>query len=162
MCRWSTDRKAGMSTTMTEGDLQEGIDVKSPSLRGIGESGPVDWMCGALDVPHGEFYAWLKRPRNRRCRSHDKLGANARGRLSCQRSSLRARRVWMRLQVRKARPRRRRPPPDLGERQVTAVAANVLDAPSRHPLPTANGLLILPTCGPRKVGSVLLRSPTPW
>ena len=33
----------------------------------------------------------------------------------------------MRLQALKARPRRRRLPPDLGERQATAVAPNVLD-----------------------------------
>ena len=33
----------------------------------------------------------------------------------------------MRLQALKARPRRRRLPPDLGERQVAAVAADVLD-----------------------------------
>ena len=32
----------------------------------------------------------------------------------------------MRLQAFKARPRRRRPPPDPGEPQVAAVAANVL------------------------------------
>jgi transposase InsO family protein len=33
----------------------------------------------------------------------------------------------MRLQALRARPRRRRLPPDLGERQATAVAVNVLD-----------------------------------
>src|SRR2546421_10072764 len=33
----------------------------------------------------------------------------------------------MRLQALKARPRRRRLPPDLGERQASAVAANVVD-----------------------------------
>ena len=33
----------------------------------------------------------------------------------------------MRLQALKARPRRRRLPPDLGERQAAAVAPNVLD-----------------------------------
>jgi transposase InsO family protein len=33
----------------------------------------------------------------------------------------------MRLQALKARPRRHRLPPDLGERQATAVAPNVLD-----------------------------------
>lgn len=33
----------------------------------------------------------------------------------------------MRLQALKARPRRRRMPPDLGERKVAAVAPNVLD-----------------------------------
>src|SRR5271157_2044507 len=33
----------------------------------------------------------------------------------------------MRLQALRARPRRRRLPPDLGERQIAAIAANVLD-----------------------------------
>lgn len=33
--------------------------------------------------------------------------------------------MW--LQALKTRPRQRRPPPDLGERQVSAVAPNVLD-----------------------------------
>ena len=41
----------------------------------------------------------------------------------------------MRLQALKARPRRRRLPPDLGERQVAAVAANVLDRSFAAPAP---------------------------
>ena len=41
----------------------------------------------------------------------------------------------MRLQALKARPRRRRLPPDLGERQVAAVAANVLDRSFEAPAP---------------------------
>jgi Integrase core domain len=41
----------------------------------------------------------------------------------------------MRLQALKARPRRRRLPPDLGERQVAAVAANVLDRTFEAPAP---------------------------
>ena len=41
----------------------------------------------------------------------------------------------MRLQALKARPRRRRLPPDLGERQVAAVAANVLDRTFVAPAP---------------------------
>ena len=41
----------------------------------------------------------------------------------------------MRLQALKARPRRRRLPPDLGERQVAAVAANVLDRTFAAPAP---------------------------
>jgi len=41
----------------------------------------------------------------------------------------------MRLQALKARPRRRRQPPDLGERQVAAVAANVLDRTFEAPAP---------------------------
>jgi putative transposase len=41
----------------------------------------------------------------------------------------------MRLQALKARPRRRRLPPDLGERHVAAVAANVLDRTFVAPAP---------------------------
>ena len=41
----------------------------------------------------------------------------------------------MRLQALKARPRRRRLPPDLGERQVAAVAANVLNRSFEAPAP---------------------------
>jgi putative transposase len=41
----------------------------------------------------------------------------------------------MRLQALKARPRRRRLPPDLGERPVAAVAANVLDRTFVAPSP---------------------------
>jgi transposase InsO family protein len=41
----------------------------------------------------------------------------------------------MRLQALKARPRRRRLPPDLGERQVAAVAPNVLDRSFEAPAP---------------------------
>jgi hypothetical protein len=41
----------------------------------------------------------------------------------------------MRLQALRARPRRRRLPPDLGERQVAAVAPNVLDRTFEAPAP---------------------------
>ncbi len=41
----------------------------------------------------------------------------------------------MRLQALRARPRRRRLPPDLGERQAAAVAANVLDQSLEAPAP---------------------------
>ena len=41
----------------------------------------------------------------------------------------------MRLQALKARPRRRRMPPDLGERQAGAVAPNVLDRAFETPAP---------------------------
>ena len=41
----------------------------------------------------------------------------------------------MRQQALKARPRRRRLPPDLGERQVAAVAPNVLDRSFEAPAP---------------------------
>ena len=41
----------------------------------------------------------------------------------------------MRLQALRARPRRRRLPPDLGERQAAAVAPNVLDRTFEAPAP---------------------------
>ena len=105
----------------------------------------VDWMCGALGVSRGGFYAWLKRPRSRRSRSDEEFGTKARASFIASDRTYGARRVWkdllaegiacglhrierlMRLQALKARPRRRRLPPDLGERQIAAVAANVLD-----------------------------------
>jgi putative transposase len=105
----------------------------------------VDWMCGALGVSRGGFYAWLKRPRSRRSRSDEDLGAKVRASFLASDRTYGARRVWhdllaegidcglhrierlMRLQALKARPRRHRLPPDLGERQVAAVAANVLE-----------------------------------
>ena len=55
----------------------------------------------------------------------------------------------MRLQALKARPRRRRLPPDLGERQAGAVAPNVLDRTFE-----ANGSLTSPMSGQRKAGSM--------
>jgi len=111
-------------------------------------------LCGALGVSRGGFYAWLTRPRSQRSRSDEELGAKVRASFLGQRSNLwRHGRVWhdmlaeggscglhrierlMRLQALKARPRRRRLPPDLGERQVAAVAPNVLDRSFEAPAP---------------------------
>jgi transposase InsO family protein len=81
------------------------------------------------------------------------LGAKVRSSFLASDRTYGARRVWrdmlaegvlcglhrierlMRLQALKARPRRRRLPPDLGERQVAAVAANVLDRSFEAPAP---------------------------
>jgi putative transposase len=105
----------------------------------------VDWMCEALGVSWGSFYAWLTRPRSQRSRSDEELGVKVRASFLASDRTYGARRVWrdlladglscglhrierlMRLQALKARPRRRRLPPDLGERQAGAVAPNVLD-----------------------------------
>ena len=38
----------------------------------------VDWMCEALGVSRGGFYAWLTRPRSRRSRDDEELGAKVR------------------------------------------------------------------------------------
>src|SRR5216117_2094521 len=106
---------------------------------------PAGWLCEALGVSRGGFYAWLTRPRSQRSRSDEELGAKVRTSFVASDRTYGARRVWkdmlaeglscglhrierlMRMQALKARPRRRRLPPDLGERQATAVAANVLD-----------------------------------
>ena len=97
---------------------------------------PADWLCGALGVSRGGFYAWLTRPRSQRSRSDEELGAKVRASFLASDRTYGARRVWrdllaeglscglhrierlMRLQALKARPRRRRLPPDLGERQA--------------------------------------------
>ena len=114
---------------------------------------PAGWLCGALGVSRGGFYAWLTRPRSRRSRSDEELGAKVRASFLASDRTYGARRVWhdmlaegvscglhrierlMRLQALKARPRRRRLPPDLGERQVAAVAPNVLDRSFEAPAP---------------------------
>jgi putative transposase len=106
---------------------------------------PVRWMCGALGVSHGGFYAWLMRPGSRRSREDEELGAKVRTSFLTSDRTYGARRVWhdliaeglacglhrierlMRQQGLRARPRRRRLPLDLGKRQATAVAPNLLD-----------------------------------
>jgi putative transposase len=114
---------------------------------------PVRWICGALGVSRGGFYAWLTRPRSQRSRDDEALGAKVRASFVASDRTYGARRVWhdllaeglwcglhrierlMRLQALKARPRRRRLPPDLGERQASAVAPNVLDRSFEAPAP---------------------------
>ena len=52
----------------SRGLLREGIDVKFSFIakhRGIW---PADWLCEALGVSRGGFYAWLTRPRSQRSR----------------------------------------------------------------------------------------------
>jgi putative transposase len=102
-------------------------------------------MCGALGVSRGGFYAWLTRPRSKRSHSDEELSAKVRESFLASDRTYGARRVrkdlaeegvfsglhrierLMRLQALKARPRRRRLPPDLGNRPVGSIAPNVLD-----------------------------------
>ena len=106
---------------------------------------PVAWLCAALGVSRSGFHAWLGRAPSTRTRSDEVLGAKVRTSFIASDRTYGARRVWhdmladgvscglhrierlMRQQGLKARPRRRRLPPDLGERQASAVAPNVLD-----------------------------------
>ena len=106
---------------------------------------PARWMCETLGVSRAGFYAWLGRPRSARSRSDEELSAKIRNFFLASDRTYGARRVWhdvladgascglhrierlMRSQGLRARPRRRRLPPDPGERQASAVAPNVLD-----------------------------------
>jgi putative transposase len=106
---------------------------------------PANWMCEALGVSRGGFYAWLTRPRSKRSRENEELGTKVRASFLASDRTYGARRVQkdlaadglfsglhrierlMRLQALKARPRRRRLPPDLGDRPVGSIAPNVLD-----------------------------------
>ena len=54
----------------------------------------VDWLCGALGVSRGGFYAWLRRPRSRRNRSDEELSAKVRASFLASDRTYGARRVW--------------------------------------------------------------------
>ena len=106
---------------------------------------PAGWLCGALGVSRGGFYAWLTRPRSQRSRSDEELAAKVRTSFVASDRTYGARRVWhdlladgvscglhrierlMRANAFRARPRRRGLPKDSGERVAGAIAPNVLD-----------------------------------
>jgi putative transposase len=114
---------------------------------------PAAWMCEALGVSCGGFYAWLTRPRSARSRNDEDLAAKVRASFLASGRTYGARRVWhdliadgvacglhrierlMRLHGLRARPRRRRLPPDPGERQAAAVAPNMLGRSFEAPAP---------------------------
>ena len=106
---------------------------------------PVAWLCGALGVSCGGFYAWLTRPRSQRSHSAEELTAKVRASFLASDRTYGARRVWhdlladgvscglhqverlMRQEALRARPKRRRLPSDTGERSTNAISPNVLD-----------------------------------
>ena len=112
---------------------------------------PAGWLCGALGVSRGGFYAWLMRPPSARSRSDEDLSAKVRTSFLASDRTYGARRVWhdmladgvscglhrierlMRQQALRARPRRRRLPPDTGERSTSAISSNVLDRTFQAP-----------------------------
>ena len=114
---------------------------------------PADWICGALGVSRGGLSAWLKLPPSERSRTDEAPSTRIRSSFIGSDRTYGARRVWhdllaegvncglhrierlMRQHGLKARPRRRRLPPDLGERQAAAVAPNVLDRAFAAPAP---------------------------
>ncbi len=55
---------------------------------------PADWLCEALGVSRGGFYAWLTRPRSQRSRSDEELGEKVRASFLASVRTYGARRVW--------------------------------------------------------------------
>lgn len=112
------------------------------TYRGIWPGG---WVCEALGVSRAGFYAWRTRLSSARARADEALLAKVRASFLASDRTYGARRVWhdlladgvscgrhrierlMRHQALRARPRRRRVPPDTGVRSTNAVAPNVLD-----------------------------------
>jgi putative transposase len=112
---------------------------------------PAEWLCEALGVSRGGFYAWLTRPPSIRARANEELAAKVRASFLSSDRTYGARRVWhdmledgmscglhrierlMRQQAFRARPRRRWLPPDTGERPINAIAPNVLDRAFQAP-----------------------------
>jgi putative transposase len=106
---------------------------------------PAAWMCETLGVSRGGFYGWLTRPRSARSCRDEALAGKVRASFLASDRTYGARRVWhdlladgvgcglhrierlMRQQGLRARPRRRRLPPDRGERPAATVAPNRLD-----------------------------------
>ena len=134
---------------------------------------PAGWLCGALGVSRGGFYAWLTRPRSQRSRIDEELGARVRASFQSSDRTYGARRVWhdvlaegarcglhrierlMRQQGLKARPRRRRLPPDVVSGRPPPSLRTCWTAPSMLRLPTADGLPTSPISGQRRAGSTL-------
>ena len=112
---------------------------------------PAGWLCGALGVSRGGFYAWLTRAPSQRARSDEALSTKVRASFLASDRTYGARRVWhdmlaegmscglhrierlMRQQALRARPRRRRLPSDTGERSTNAISPNVLDRTFQAP-----------------------------
>src|SRR3977135_1086088 len=84
----------GRHPKRSRGVLREGIDVKFGFIakhRGIW---PADWLCEALGVSRGGFYAWLTRPRSLRSRGEEERGAKSRASFLAADRTYGARRVW--------------------------------------------------------------------
>ena len=89
---------------------------------------PAGWLCGALGVSRGGFYAWLTRPRSQRSRSDEELGRQGADKLRCERPNLRgeacmARPAGRRRVLRVASDRATDAPTGLAGKAATAAPA---------------------------------------
>ena len=114
---------------------------------------PTAWLCEALGVSRGGFYAWLTRPRSSRAHRDEVLEAKIRTSFLQSDRTYGARRVWhdllaegeacglhrierlMRRHALRARPRRRRLPAEPGPQGPRAVSPNVLNRQFDAPAP---------------------------
>ena len=114
---------------------------------------PTAWLCEALGVSRGGFYAWLTRPGSPRARRDEVVGAKIQTSFLQSDRTYGARRVWhdllaegeacglhrierlMRRHALRARPRRRQVPADPGTRVPSAVSPNVLNRQFEAPAP---------------------------
>ena len=106
---------------------------------------PAGWLCEALGVSRGGFYAWRTRSPSARAKANEQLLVRVRTSFLASDRTYGARRVWhdlladgiscgrhrierlMRHAALRARPRRRGLPLDTGVRSTHAVAPNVLN-----------------------------------
>ena len=137
---------------------------------------PAGWLCEALGVSRGGFYAWLTRPRSARARSNEELGAKVRASFLASDRTYGARRVWHDMLAdgvscslhrieRLMRQQALKQGPDDGVCRPTPVSAPrtrsrrmFWTVHSKLLLRTANGLRTSPTFGRPKAGSMLRRS----
>lgn len=115
---------------------------------------PTAWLCEALGVSRGGFYAWLTRPRSSRTRHDEVLEAKIRASFVQSDRTYGARRVWhdllaegevcglhrierlMQQHALRARPRRRRmPAEETSPPRPSVVSANVLNRQFDAPAP---------------------------
>jgi putative transposase len=114
---------------------------------------PTAWLCEALGLSGGGFYAWLTCPPSHRSRSDEALGVKIRASFLQGDRIYGARRVWhdmladgeacslhrierpMRRHALRAGPRRCRLPADAGTRSPSTISANVLNRQFDAPAP---------------------------
>src|SRR5574340_755779 len=85
--------RAGYSKK-SRGLLREGVAVKCGFIVKHRGSWPTAWLCEALGVSRGGFYAWLTRPQSQHARRDEVLSAKIRTSFLQSDRTYGARRVW--------------------------------------------------------------------
>ena len=129
------------------------------------------FTCRALGVTRSGFFAWLTRVWGARSVSDAVMGQEVRTSLLSSDRTCGARCVWrdvaragpecglhrierpMRMRALRARPRRRARPVEGGERNVGALAPNILDRRFTAAAPNEKWAAISPSSGPLKAGN---------